>query len=281
MQIGANAPSTRISVKPAAQAPAPHAPKLPQGAKARVDAVPSFKSPDEYKIYGIRLVAEAIVAQNDLAKAQKGLVDGSANIGDVNAAARTLNEVRAQIREAQSAIGGFKGWWWKVTKKFDKGAFWKAQGLDLSTLAVRPKATDLIAGISGPAAESLKAALAAIDKNDWDGAQNSFKRAAELAATQRQALVVGQVAAGLRFDVSADNAFRRAAELAGSSGEATEVAAEAAGFTNYKYRSAEYALKRGADLAKTREQALAVADRASALGFPEAANYAAQKAAGL
>lgn len=281
MQVGANAQSIRVTAKPAAPAPAATSPKLPQGGKARVDAVPSFKSPDEYKIYGIRLVAEAIVAQNDLAKAQKGLVDGTANIGDVNAAARALNDIRAQIRAAQDAVGGFKGWWWKVTKKFDKGAFWKAQGLDLSTLAVRPKATDLIATISGPTAEALKAALVAIDRNDWDGAQASFKRAAELSATQRQALVVGQVAAGLRFDVSADNAFRRAAELAGSSGEATEVATAAAGFTNYKYRSAEYALRRAADIAKTRDQALAVADRASALGFTDAANYAAQKAAGL
>ncbi|MNT53361.1 hypothetical protein D3C72_1904460 [compost metagenome] len=120
-----------------------------------------------------------------------------------------------------------------------------------------------------------------MDRNDWDGAQASFKRAAELTSSQRQALVVGQVAAGLRFDVSADNAFKRAAELALSSGEATEVATEAASFTNYKYRSAEYALRRGADIAKTKEQALAVADRASALGYVEAANYAAQKAAAL
>ncbi|MOA53120.1 hypothetical protein D3C78_1765290 [compost metagenome] len=102
-----------------------------------------------------------------------------------------------------------------------------------------------------------------------------------MSATQRQALVVGQVAAGLRFDVSADNAFHRAAALAGSAGEATEVASEAAAFTNYKYRSAEYALRRGADLSRTKEQALAVADRATSLGYTDAANYAAQKAAAL
>jgi hypothetical protein len=281
MQIGANASPARLNAKAPVAAAATAAPKAPASPKASIEPLPKFKNPDEYKIYAIRLVSEAIVAQGDLAKAQKGLVDGTANLGDVNQAARTLNDVRAQLREMKDQVKGFKAFWWKVVHKYDAASFWKSQGLDLSTLAVRPKAIDLIATISGPPAESLKAALAAMDRNDWDGAQASFKRAAELSSTQRQALVVGQVAAGLRFDVSADNAFKRAAELALSPGEATEVASEAASFTNYKYRSAEYALRRGADLAKTKEQALAVADRASALGYVEAANYAAQKAAAL
>lgn len=266
----------RPVVKAAQSAPAPKA-KI----KAQLEPLPKFSNAEQYKIYAIRLISEAVVAQNDLTKAQKDIVNGQATAADVNRAATALNEVRGQIRQMRGSLGGFKAFWWKLTQKFDATSFWQSQGLDLSSLAVRPKAADLVSSITGPTAEALKAALAAIDKNDWDSAQRSFQTAADVARTQKEALVAGQVAAGLRFDVSADNAFRQAAELAKTPGEAVEVAIEASSFKNYKYRSAEYALRHAADIAKTKAQALQVADRASSLGFVDAANYAAQKASQL
>lgn len=280
MKIGASHSAAPVA-KVAATAHAAGAVPAPRSVKARLDPLPKFGSPDEYKIYGIRLTSQAIVAQGDLARAQKNYVNGSGTIADVNQATRALDEVRAQIRQMQGQPSGFKALIWSWFKHFNKGDFWKSQGLDLSSLQVRPKAEDLIASITGPTAEALKAAVAAMDKNDWDTAQQCFKQAADVATTEKEALVAGRVAAGLRFDVSADNAFKRAVDLSSNSGEAAEVAAEASSFTNYKYRSAEYALRHGADIAKTKEQALKVADRASSLGFPEAASYATQRAAGL
>jgi hypothetical protein len=279
MKIGAHS-AAPVKVVAAAQAGAPSAP-VGKNVKATIDPLPKFAGPDDYKIYGIRLTSEAIVAQGDLTRAQKNYVNGTASIADVNAAARQLNDVRNQIRAMQAQPSGFKALIWSWFKHFNKGEFWKSQGLDLTSLAVRPKAVDLIASIQGPTAEALKAAVAAMDKGDWEGAQQLFKKAAELASTQKEALVTGRVAAGLRFDVSADNAFKRAVDLSATSGEATEVATEAASFTNYKYNSANYALRKGADLAKSKEQALKVADRASSLGYTDAAAYAAARAAEL
>lgn len=279
MHVGPKVSAVAASRPTLAARPAAPAPQVK--IKARLEPLPKFDNAEQYKIYAIRLVSEAVVAQNDLTKAQKDLINGQATAADVNRAATALNEVRGQIRQMRSSMGWFKAFWWKLTQKFDATAFWQSQGLDLSTLAVRPKAADLVSSITGPTAEALKAALSAIDKNDWDSAQRAFQTAADVARTQKEALVAGQVAAGLRFDLSADNAFRAAAELAKSPGEAVEVAIEAAGFKNYKYRSAEFALRRAADISKTKEQALKVADRASSLGFVDAANYAAQKASQL
>lgn len=277
MQVGSLSAAAQVQ-RPAAKAPAPTTLKVKAQA---LDPLPKFKNAEEYKIYAIRLISEAIVAQNDLTRAQKDIVNGQATAADINRAATQLNEVRSQIRQQRASLGGFKAFWWKLTQKFDATSFWQSQGLDLSTLAVRPKAADLVSSISGPTAEALKAALSAIDRNDWESAQRSFQNAADLARTQKEALVAGQVAAGLRFDLSADNAFRQAAVLAKSPGEAVEVAIEAAGFKNYKYRSAEFALRQAADIAKTKAQALQVADRASSLGFVDAANHAAQRASQL
>lgn len=286
MRIGGpvSLPVTQPAKKPVAPAPAMPAPPSVKAQSLADDPLPAkFSDPDQYKHYAVRLVSEAIVAQSDLARAQKAFVNGEGSPADVNRAATAANKVRDRIREMQSKPSGFQAFIWSF-KGFGGGAraaFWQAQGLDLSSQNVRPKATDLIATISGPTAEALKAAVAAIDRGEWEQAQHSFNRAAEVAGSQKEALVTGRVAAGLRFDVSADNAFRRAVELAKDPGEAAEVGTEAAAFTNYTYRSADFAFRKAADLSKTKDQALKVADQASAAGKADAANYASQRASEL
>lgn len=273
-----------VRPKPAAQAAAsrPVSPALPVRATAGGKfGLPELETHEAYKTYAILAVGYARSAEDRYTQAKAKLVSGQGTQADVDDAASELNAARAEIRKLKRTVGFFEGLIWKLFKGFNHKAFWEEQKVDTGWLTVTPRAPEFVKQLKGPVADAVNAAVEAVAKNNWAGAEASFTQAVKLAGTRSEAIIVGQTAAKLRFHLSADNAYAKATELALTTDDALEVAKAAMNVTTYKYQSGDLALRKAADLAKTKADALKVGNLASENGYNDAATYAYYKAQAL
>ncbi|MFN3432256.1 MAG: tetratricopeptide repeat protein, partial [Candidatus Sericytochromatia bacterium] len=309
MQIRSVTPAARplprrpLAASPATPAAAARQPLAPKAKGS--DPLPTFDNSESYRNYVINLVAQARVADKDMAQARQDVDQGKGGQREVDAARERLDAIKLQLMVLRDSYPIPSKWTRSKFfggEGFDKDAFWKAQveAIPGKPIYVNPETpkpepvkpqpkppetsqpapvTPIPAPVTpqpGAWKSALDMAVAAYRAGNSNSASSAFAKAIDLAPGHAESLEIALTAVRYGYSNSAGAAFKKATAQSTHYPVALDIAVQAyaKGFSN----AATDAFARATDQAGNSTESRAVAATAAGTGVAHSSARAAARA---